>query len=364
MNKTKFIAGIGVMLVSLNTYARDPYFVRYPQLNQNVANFTTAFINNIMPEIRESQVRFDFTEGTDGIKKTDMAYGQIQGTYQGVAQLPESTSFANIVVDFRINLEIAPKKEKLPAEYAINLRADGNINNTGNFMDFFMGTLTPECVEDNHVSDQNILGDICRAFVESKIDKSKSNVDNAYVVLQLWKSKFIDGLSQIKHSEIEAIKPEFIAYLNDRINISKQGQVLNLSINLENLSKDFDQKARKFLKETGLIDYSIRSVEVQMNESEIQFSAHVVKLHVINSINKYMELASSLTSVFENEKNGAEMGKAFRDGKGVSKGDILGHASISDAASAALTGTMLKIWGSSNTAPAEATQEEQDLGLD
>jgi hypothetical protein len=229
-------------------------------------------------------------------------------------------------------------------------------------MNFFMGTLSPECIEDDHVNESSILGDICRAFVEKQIDSSKSNVDNAFDILSLWKIKFIEGLDQIQHPEIFPIKAEFISYIEDRIVITRTNSTVNLAINLENLVKDYGTVAQNFLKESKLIDYSLNSVEVQMDNTEIQFSAHLVKLHVINSINRYMELASPLTSIIKSRENGASIGAAIRDGQGMTRGELFGQASTLDQASALLTGGLIKFWGTQNTEP--ATEEEQDLGLD
>ncbi len=363
MLKSVLFIPCSLFFLSSYSLARDSYFVRYPVLNSQVENFTSAFINNFLPEIGYSQVRFDYTEGTDGTKNTDMAYGQIRGTYQGVATVPGSDAIANIVMDFRINLEVAPQKPNEKTEFAINLRADGNIDNSGNFMNFFMGILSPECIEDDHIKDKTVIGDICRAFVEKKIDANKSNVDNAYEILTLWKTKFVEGLNKIEHPEIKPIKTEFIKYISDRIQLSKTAAGIILSINLENVGKDYGTVAKNFLKDSKMIDYTLKSLEVQMNESEIQFSTHVVKLHVISSFNKYMEMAAGLTSIYENPENGVNLGKAFREGQ-VSRGDIFSKASTSDKASAILTGGMIKIWGSQNAEPVIATQEEADLGLD
>lgn len=362
MLKSVILIPLSLVVFSSNVLARDPYFVRYPELNQNVENFATAFISNLLPEVGYSQVRFDFTEGSDGVRNTDMAYGQIRGTYEGMASVPGSTESANIVMDFRVNLEIAPPKPNLPREFAINLRTDGRIDDSANFMNFFMGTLSPECIEDDHVNESSILGDICRAFVANQIDSSKSNVDNAFEILSFWKTKFIEGLDKINHPEILPIKDEFIAYISDRILIARTASTVNLTINLENLVKDYGTVAKNFLRESKLIDYSLNSVEVQMDNSEIQFSAHLVKLHVISSINKYMELASSLTSIIESRDNGAEIGRAIRDGQGMTRGQLFGQASTLDQASAGLTGIMLYFGRTQNSEP--ATEEEQDLGLD
>lgn len=356
---------MGLVFVSLNVYARDPYFVRYPQLNQNVGNFMTAFVSNLAPEIKDSQVRFDFTEGKDGIKNTDMAYGQIQGTYQGIAQLPTQKESANITIDFRVNLEKAPKREGVQsAEYAINLRTDGYIDSTGNFMNFFMGILTPECIEDDYDKADGALGNICRAVVESKLDLSKSNVDNAFIILTFWKARLLEGLAKSQNPKMASIKNKFITYVDDRIHISQSGKVLNLSINLEDLSKDFRGEALAFLQETKLDDLSIKSLDVQMNESEIQFSAHVVKRHVVTSLNKYMELASTLTSIIESPQAGADLGKAIRDGRGVTRRDIVGQASVFDKASTALTAGMIKLRGSKNSDTGATTSNSDDDQVD
>lgn len=366
MLKTLSIIPLSLVVLTSTAFARDPYFVRYPMLNDKVADFATAFINNLLPEVSSSQVRFDFTEGTDGVKKTDMAFGQIQGTYQGVANVPNSNDAANIVMDFRVNLELAPQNPSIKSrEYAIHLRADGNIDNSGSFMNFFMGTLSPECIEDDHVNEKSILGDVCRAFVEKQIDSSKSNIDNAYDILSLWKVKFLEGLDKIQHREIVPIKAEFIAYIDQRIQLTKSSSSVNLSVNLENLVKDYGVVARNFLKESKLIDYSLNSVDVHMDDKEIQFSAHVVKLHVVSSINKYMELASSLTSIIESRENGATIGKAIRDGQAMSRREIFGQASALDKASAALTGGMMSIFGSKNPEPVQQPAAGgRDLGLD
>jgi hypothetical protein len=346
------------LLFTVSSFSKEPYFVKYPQINEKVADFATAFVQNILPEIKQSKIQFDFSNGSDGIKHTDMAYGQIQGTYTAVAQLPSSNDSAAIALDFRINLEVVPKSENKPAEFAINFRADGNIDNTKSFMNFFMGTLTPECIQDNHINDKGILGDICKGFIEKKIDSSKTDLENAFELLTAWKTKFLEGLNKIEHKEIKPIKAEFISYIDERIRITKQPEAVSISIELENLAKDFGNKARGFLQETKLIDYSINSLDIQMNKSEIQFSTHVVKLHVISSVNKYMELASSLTGIIESPENGASIGLAVRDGQGLSSG-----IGTWNKASAILAGGMIKMFGTDNKEPVAATKEEEDLGL-
>lgn len=338
MWKKLVLIQISFVIFSFNTQAQERYFDKYPELNKNVTDFMEAFIGARFKEITDSQIRFDYIEADNGLKSTDLAYGQVQGTYTGVASLLDSKESANIVTDFRINLEkIAMRPKSKMSEFAIHLRADGTIDSTKNFMNFFVGLLTPECLEDNYQNEKSTLGDICRTLIDTKIDSKKSNVENAYKILSQWKIEFIKGLDKIKHPEFQLIKADFIAYISNGISITKDSKELILEINFGDLNNKFREVAYGFFQESKLTDYSLNSLVVQMNESDFSFGVHAVKYHLIDgiigdgtspsltSVKGFLNYASKL-SFLASSVTGQVFGDAFKAGRAEKIRQFIGGA--------------------------------------
>ncbi len=350
-----------VMLSALaQAQNRAAYFVSYPEINEKVEAFTNAFVRNLLPEIKQSEVKFDFSEGEDGIRRTDLAYGQIEGVFSGQASLPNSNESAALNMNFRFNFEIVNPVNR-PQKYAMNFKSNGTIENSSAFTDFFLGTLVPKCQEQSKTTMNSILADVCESLSSTQMESTKTDVENAYTILVAWKAKLLEGLNRIENRNLTAFKTDFINYIDKKINISKTNNQLNLSIELSGLAAEFDEVGRNFLLETELIDYSLQNLNVQMNNEKIDFSFHVQKLHSISSINSKMSAFTALSVVIEDPINGESIGRDIRRGDDVSSA-ILSRASNLDLISAGATTVWGKFFGSANDV--ETTDEEEELGLD
>lgn len=361
MLKSLLTLQIGLILFSLNANAQ--YFQKYPVLNEKVADFTTAFIQNLVPEINQSKLTFDFTEGTNGVKKTDMAYGQIEGNYSGIAKDSKTLEESNIDVHFKIYLQDAPVKPKLPAEYAINFEADGSIKNSQNFMKFFIGMLVPECEEDNNLEDQGTLGEVCRAFVQSQYDSSKTSVDNAYDILMFWKMKLLESLTQNTDPSFRKVSAELISYVEKRINISKTSSATTIDVKLENLENDFSVEVQSFLRDKKIIDFSLKNLNAKIDNENISFKAHITKLHVKSSFSKIIELGAMVPkSLIESATSGATTGLLFRSNRDAVRA-LYNGAQRMNGVSESLTNAWSNLFGGKNSS-GTTTQQESDLGFD
>ncbi len=366
-NPTKLLSLICTTLITVNVHAQSTtrYFEKFPEINPKVEAFTNAFVKTLLPEIQQSQVRFDFSM-ENGVSRSDLAYGQIAGTFSGLAVVQDSKEQAAIDMNFRFYFEIVNPPNR-PQKYGMNFKADGVVENSAAFTDFFLGILIPKCQEQDVSTMNKILKNACQALSASTSDSNKSDIQMGFDLLTEWKQQLLEGITAVQNSKLDPIKSDFLKYIDERIQISNVNNQLNLSINMSDLVQIFDEKGRSFLFETELLDYSLQNLNVQMNSQKIDFSVHVQKLHAVKdsttSVNNLMTVASGYNEVFQNPDTGALIGEAIRNGNALID-SIKSNASTLDNLSGNLTGIWGSVFGSANDDVPATTDRQSDLGLD
>lgn len=359
----KLLSIVYISLLTTNVFAQNTtaYFVTYPEINENVEAFTNAFVKSLLPEIQQSEVKFDFSL-ENGVRRTDLAYGQIAGNFTGFAVVPDSNQQSAIDMDFRFYFEILNPPNR-PQKYGMNFKADGVIENSAAFADFFLGVLIPKCQEHSSTTMNQILKNACQALTVSTSDANKSDVQMGYDLLTAWKLELLSGLNTLDDRNFNPIKNDFIKYIDQRIQISNVNNQLNLSINMADLAFTFDGVGRNFLLQTELIDYSIQTLSVQMNSEKIGFSVHVQKLHSVSSINNLISAATAFSNVIQDPIKGTAIAEAIRQGSAVTSA-LQDNASTLDNLSAAATGVWGRVFGSPNDDAPATTERQEELGLD
>lgn len=367
----KLFTVLPFIIISTFVHAQEraAMFSTYPEINENVQAFTNAFVQNLFPEIQNSEIKFDFSKDESGISKTNLGYGQISGSFYGLALEPKTKAPSELNMDFRLNIS-RTKPEGRPEKYALDFKVEnGLITNSSAFTDFFVGILTPKCQEQELSTMNSILRKTCDAVLVPELSTSTGKIEKAFVLLSNWKSQMLQSLEKLEESEFLPIKTEFINYIDQKIVISKSATKITLSVNLSELVNTFYRNGRAFLMKDERINYSLQYLYVVMTESEIKFTTHIQKLHDIDSFNeRFLSITVGSRKLIQDPQLGANMGAAIRQGDGMLS-VLAQNADTLDLVSGITVGVWSQIFGTSNgdTNTTEKTESdkafEDDFGL-
>ena len=325
-------------------------FVINPEVENWINVFFTEFFKK---ELSNLEIRFS--------EETDMSFGFIEGKVLSDLVSLNSAIDSGVAGDFVFYVDPEDGKQ---LEYGFHLETEFKINPTDSFFHFIaQNALFCEGESDF------LFFSFCEIF---KIENFNSDTNKvAYVTQNLydWKERLITKLFQIEDPEITAIQSRFINWITDHIVIKEFSESVTLEIDLSALKSEFEDEAETFFRETELTDYSFETIKLEFFEDEIVIYFHLKKLHVAKRAKLYVELASHLQDLIEDEERGVGLAQSLREAlsnKSLSRMELIGHISNKELINIGWTvgSSLIRSDVESEKSSLVDSELEEELGLD
>ena len=323
-------------------------------INPEVENWMNVFFTEFFKkELSNLEIRFS--------EETDMSFGFIEGKVSSDLSSLQTAAASQVAGDFVFYVNPADGKQ---LEYGFHLETEFKIKPTDSFFHFIEKDVL-SCEGEN----DSLFFSFCEIF---KIENFNSDTNKAaYVTQNLydWKEGLITKLFQIEDPEITAIQPRFVNWIADQIVIKESSESVTLEIDLSALKSEFEDEAKNFFRETELTDYSFESIKLEFFEDEIVIYLHLKKLHVAKRARLYVELASLLQDLIEDEERGIGLAQSLREAlnnNSLNGSELIGHIKGTELVNLGWTAGNSLIRGdveSEENSPVDSELEEE-LGLD
>lgn len=343
--KSALCALLCLLLFSFQSEAetKPVRFNSHLSVNLKVEEFTNALFEGLLPELSDTEFRFQRNENGDILN--EMGSGRLNGRFK--SSLVTAGEASEITMNISMEIEREPEMGK---EYLIQLRSGGIITNPTNAFNYLHDSFDKSC------EIQAEVGKPCEIFGD--VNPELPPVENALLVFENWKAALLAKVEEVDEPQFNNVKADFIRFLDENIKISKDHEA-HLEVSLTGWVDVLGAGMKSFLQEKKLIDYNLPEFSVTVSNQEINFHAYLNKLHVISSFNARMELSTVAQEIIESKENGLLFGKSFR----VSPEELTSQiASKIGYVKVGFEAIRIKTFGSVNDV--EATEEEQDLGLE
>lgn len=338
-------------LVSQGSIAGAEPFPIHLEMNEKVEVFTNILVKGLMPSFSKTSVVFKRDQ--QGKVIDEFGYGAINANFSGtVAPVSEGERGSQFEISTTVDTAL---RTQAAIQYTISLRLNGTISNPKNYL--LKVFQQPTCATG---SSQSYL---CQ--IAEKIDFSKDFQAQIAPALLAVKEDLLASVAQIedrKRGEFLGIRDEFLAYLDERIQVG----TASLEIDLSDLGDIFRKPAENWLDDNNLINYRIQKLSMQFNDGSIFVDAHLTKFHGTKSWDSFMEGISHMQRTLESEEV-ARLVAEQSQGRSITElhSSIKDNAFRGDKLRASVTVGVGLTTGSNNSGIVpETTDEELELGLE